>query len=170
MGMKDFDVVVTYSSGLGDRKETTFPIKANSHVVARSLARKRFEGMRRYSNSVIMNVKATLVAEVQEFVLGQRYTSNTGVAFTIVAEFAGLKKRPQFVVERDDGDQKIFDLSQLRALLKPKETVEYLSVYPQGNVYRSDYSPVKSSSYGLDQLIQVKVTKVNGKIVKKELV
>lgn len=47
-------------------------------------------------------------------------------------------------------------------------TTEVLILYPNGNVYDQPM-PVRSSSYGLDQLVQVRITKQNGRIIKKEL-
>lgn len=47
-------------------------------------------------------------------------------------------------------------------------TVEVVTLYPHGTVYVKD-TPVQSSSYGVDQLIQVRVTKRGGRIIKKEL-
>jgi hypothetical protein len=47
-------------------------------------------------------------------------------------------------------------------------TVEYLSLYPNGNVYRKDCCPVRSSIHGVENLIQIKVTKRGGKIISKE--
>ena len=48
------------------------------------------------------------------------------------------------------------------------ETTEFLSLYPDGNVYRKSCCPVSTSSYGVDNLIQIKVTRRGGKIVRKE--
>lgn len=54
---------------------------------------------------------------------------------------------------------------------EPKETVEILSLYPDGNVYRKGGccpTPVQSSIYGVENLIQIKLTKRGGRIIKKE--
>ncbi len=48
------------------------------------------------------------------------------------------------------------------------ETVEYLTLYPNGNVYTKQCCPVKTSSYGVENLIQIKVTRRGDKIIRKE--
>lgn len=50
-------------------------------------------------------------------------------------------------------------------------TVEVVSFYPAtGNIYVKDGGyPIQESIYGVDQLIQVRVTKKGGRIIKKEL-
>jgi hypothetical protein len=49
------------------------------------------------------------------------------------------------------------------------ETTEIVVIYPHGDVYVSA-RPYKDSMYGIDQLIQIRVTKRGGKIVRKELI
>jgi hypothetical protein len=51
----------------------------------------------------------------------------------------------------------------------PKVTVEYLSLYPNQYCYAAA-NPVRTSSYDLSQLVQVKVTRHDGVIVNKEIV
>lgn len=51
----------------------------------------------------------------------------------------------------------------------PKVTVDYYSLYPNDFCYRAG-QPVRSSQHGLDQLVQVKVTRHDGRIVNKEIV
>ena len=51
----------------------------------------------------------------------------------------------------------------------PKVTVQYYALYPSQVCYGSD-RPIRNSSYDLDQLVQVKVTRHDGKIVNKEIV
>ena len=48
------------------------------------------------------------------------------------------------------------------------ETTEFLSLYPDGNVYRKSCCPVSTSQYGVENLIQIKVTRRGGKIISKE--
>lgn len=52
----------------------------------------------------------------------------------------------------------------------PIQTVEYVSIYPNGGVYQRADGPVKTSSYGVENLIQIRVTKLGDQIVKKEFV
>jgi hypothetical protein len=47
-------------------------------------------------------------------------------------------------------------------------TVEYLSLYPDGQVYKKSCCPVKTSSYGVENLIQIKVTRRGDEIIGKE--
>lgn len=47
------------------------------------------------------------------------------------------------------------------------ETSEVFTIYPNGNVYNK-CCPVETSSYGVDNLIQVRVTRRGGKIIRKE--
>lgn len=48
-------------------------------------------------------------------------------------------------------------------------TTEYLSLYPDGNVYKKTCCPVRTSSYDIEnELIQIKVTRRGGKIIRKE--
>lgn len=58
---------------------------------------------------------------------------------------------------------------QLRIGMTPQETVSYKVIYPTGEVYDSD-RPYQNSTYGVDQLVQVKITKSNGRIIRKEIV
>lgn len=60
-------------------------------------------------------------------------------------------------------------LARLRERTTPLETITYKAIYPSGEVYDSD-RPIQTSSYGLDQIIQVKITKRGTRIVKKEIV
>jgi len=47
-------------------------------------------------------------------------------------------------------------------------TTEVVTLYPNGAIYQKE-APVRSSSYGVDQIIQVRVTKRGDKIISKEL-
>lgn len=49
-----------------------------------------------------------------------------------------------------------------------REKVEFVTLYPTGQWYSKECCPVSTSSYDLDDLIQLKITRRNGKIVKKE--
>ena len=60
------------------------------------------------------------------------------------------------------------ELAKQRVFNQLPETVEYLSLYPDGNVYRKSCCPVRYSSYGVENLIQIKVTKRGGKIIDKQ--
>lgn len=62
------------------------------------------------------------------------------------------------------------DLRKPRIVNKIPERVEYVSIYPNGGVYQRADGPVKSSSYGVENLIQIKITRRGGRIVKKEFV
>lgn len=59
--------------------------------------------------------------------------------------------------------------ARLRELTRSRDTVEYKVLYPDDRVFTQG-QPNTYSSYGLDQLVQIKLTKRNGKIIKKELV
>lgn len=54
--------------------------------------------------------------------------------------------------------------------VKVEDKVEYLSLYPSGNVYSRSDGPVRTSSYGVENLIQIKVTRRGDKIIRKEFV
>lgn len=62
------------------------------------------------------------------------------------------------------------DLRKPRVLNEIPTEVEYLSLYPDGNTYTKRDGPVRTSSYGVENLIQIKVTRRGGKIVNKEFV
>lgn len=52
-----------------------------------------------------------------------------------------------------------------------QETVEIITLYPNNTVYRKSGccpTPVQHSSYGVDNLIQIRVTKRGDRIIKKE--
>lgn len=49
-------------------------------------------------------------------------------------------------------------------------TVEYIALYPNGNVYRKECCPIRDSSYGVENLIQIKITRQGDKIINKEFV
>lgn len=54
---------------------------------------------------------------------------------------------------------------------KPTRTVKYVAFYPQtGSVYEQSHGPIKTSSYGLDQIIQVKLTYDGDQLIAKEIV
>lgn len=55
-----------------------------------------------------------------------------------------------------------------RAANEEPVTVEIVALYPTGAIYVSG-RPIGSSSYGVDQLIQVRVTRRGGRIINKEL-
>lgn len=60
--------------------------------------------------------------------------------------------------------------SQVRVTNAEPIIVEYLSLYPTGQVYKKDCCPVSNSSYDLENLIQIKVTRQGDKIIDKEFV
>lgn len=60
-------------------------------------------------------------------------------------------------------------VGQLNEAIKPREVIEYKVLYPDDRVFTQS-QPNTYSSYGLDQLVQIKITKVDGKIVRKEIV
>lgn len=54
---------------------------------------------------------------------------------------------------------------------KPTRTIKYVAFYPQtGSVYEQGSSPIKTSSYGLDQIVQVKLTYDGDVLIAKEIV
>lgn len=55
-----------------------------------------------------------------------------------------------------------------RAANEVPEITEFLSLYPDGNVYRKTCCPVSQSHYGVENLIQIKVTRRGDQIIKKE--
>lgn len=59
---------------------------------------------------------------------------------------------------------------RIRIVNEPPVTVEYLSLYPDGNMYSKACCPVRTSSYDVENLIQIRVTRRGGKIIDKEFV
>ncbi len=54
---------------------------------------------------------------------------------------------------------------------KPTRVVKYVAFYPQtGAVYEQGNSPIKTSMYGLDQIVQIKLTYEGDRLIAKELV
>lgn len=88
----------------------------------------------------------------------------------IAATFPRVHGGTAVVLERQDtGASLVVGLGWLAKKLMPKQTIEHWTVYPNGNVYTNDH-PVRNSSYDIEtDLVRLKITKVNGKIVKKEL-
>jgi hypothetical protein len=62
------------------------------------------------------------------------------------------------------------DLRKPRVLNSVPEEVEYWSIYPNGQIYTKTDGPVRTSSYGIENLVQVKITRRQGRVVKKEFV
>jgi hypothetical protein len=73
----------------------------------------------------------------------------------------------EFLLKVDNHGRRFNDRKQILFNEAP-ETVEFLSLYPDGSVYKKSCCPVSQSSYGLENLIQIKLTRRGDKIVGKE--
>lgn len=99
--------------------------------------------------------------------VGQRFRMGTMI---VRAEFKDSRNRTRVTVENlDSGAIRTVYRREFEEMLGPVVTVEYYALYPNQMCYGSD-RPVRSSSYGVENLVQVRVTKHDGVIVNKEIV
>lgn len=183
-----FHICVEYENTKGKHTKD-YEITAKSARAARERARTRFNSDWRRRSSHITKVShiggtvpiqtpapaptIACAAPQPEFFVGQRLEvlqgPQRGVAY-IRALFRTSDNRDRATIEFASG-RGIHSptLNNLRERLKPEETVEYHVLYPNGNWYNNN-APVSHSGYPLDQLVQIKVCKVDGKVVRKELI
>lgn len=99
--------------------------------------------------------------------VGKRFRMDTMVVRAI---FKDCRNRTRITVENlESGAVRTVYRGEFEAMLGPVVTVEYYVLYPNQMCYGSD-RPVRSSSYGVENLVQVRVTKHDGVIVNKEIV
>jgi len=92
------------------------------------------------------------------------------------AEFMMRLPNGNIVVKRDgenyvrtfDRRGKPADFSHTDLTNELPITVQVVTLYPNGGVYQKE-EPVRSSMYGLDQLIQVRITRQGARVISKEL-
>lgn len=167
--MNTYDVTINYQTKFGVYiKNLIIQVEAKNESEARRLATTRFKKDRRRLGSQVVGLTSTLVmAEPPtEFAMGQTYTDRWGGNFRVLAEFTDKGRRMYGVVK---GSQRpiVMTHSELLDKVMPKIVIEHWTVYPNGNVYKND-PPVCNSQYPLEDLVRIKVTKVNGKITEKE--
>lgn len=168
--MNTYDVIVYYSTPLSRRVRRFNGVVASTAAVARAIAEAMFLEERKKPG--LVRARVTGVTHI----CTQPVVEPVQTGDVIEVKIKGrVRLRNDGRVELSDGRQKI--LLSREAVTRdtgrpvgPKVTVEYLAWYPTSAVYESHTGPIKSSSYGLDQLIQIKVTKHDGKIVDKEFV
>jgi hypothetical protein len=93
------------------------------------------------------------------------------------ARFLTAAGKDTVVVERE-ADAKVHTMGyrQFEDLATPRERVEYWSVYPPlkgesaGRTFKSTTGPVHSSMYGVENLVQIKVTFLGDQIIAKEII
>lgn len=168
--MKTFNVTVYYVTGLQVRRlrRTFCGIVAATAGQANRTATRMFQEERRQKGAGKARISSTLPVEINpEIQNGDKITvpltgrieiERGGTCILHGREGAKIRLRAE-QIERHTG----------RKLAKPI-TVEYLSLYPHDDVYRRNHGPVKSSQYGVENLIQIKVTRQGDKIIAKEFV
>lgn len=193
-----YSIHIDYKTGQGKPGSTTIDVEATSAKRAKSLASQLFANDYRRRNSRITrltHVGGTVAAPPQVFIdnrpivivpcdepkpfkVGDNLILKQGEfrgPVVIRSFFVDGKGVKRFVIERagyaPTGQSRFSNPSEerLRQLTQPEERTIYKIVYPDGRVFEST-TPYINSTYGIDQLIQIKVTTVDGKIVDKELV
>jgi len=168
--MKTFNVTIYYVTGLQVRRlrRTFNGVVADSASEASGIATRMFLNERKQKSTSKARISSTLPVEINpEIQNGDKVT----VPITGRIE---IERDGTCVLHGRDGARLRMRADQVehhtgRKLAKPV-TVEYLSLYPHDDVYRRSRGPVKTSQYGVENLIQIKVTRQGGKIIAKEFV
>ncbi len=181
--MSSFDILIEYRRGSDaataalNNKWVT--VEASTPKKAKQIARGRFDADWRHRNSEIVrvshvggSVEAKEPPAYTLFSVGQRVKLRQGYykGETVVVRATYSSERGTRMVAAE-GPSKHFVTSedQLLTMSRPETTIEYWVLYPSGASYVREYGPVRSSQHGLDQLVQIKVTKQDGRIINKEL-
>lgn len=175
-----YDVTITYNRASDNKQLVThYILEASSDLSARRLARTRFRNDWRRRNSTILKVSseplfapkpraAAAPVPVSAYPIGVQQRTFDGRRFTIVSEFGTSRRRPMFVIENAEGALRIVSKHEIDNLLSPPTTVEYWAIYPNGNAYTNS-QPVRSSSFDLNDITQIKITKQGGKVIDKQI-
>lgn len=196
--METYFVTVEYMRKNGSRHTRDFEIEAESLSKADNLARSAFNGDFRHRSSTIVQVttrplmprpgfaQARVSAGVEnlsqapkrEFHVGCTYKLRSWLGKVILqSRFITAAGKDTVVLERE-ADAKVHTMGyrQFEELATPRQRVEYWSVYPplkgeqHGRTFKSTTGPVYNSMYGVENLVQIKVTFLGDEIVGKEII
>jgi hypothetical protein len=170
-----FYVTVEYLRADGTSHDRVFEIDRCSASAAANAGRMRFKADDRHRNSSISRVRATPAVPTPTVKVYEPDLIRNGDRITVpITGTVELETGGTCILTGTHGARIRLNAQQVERhtgrRLAPVERVEYWSVYPNGNVYQSDRR-IKNSQYDLDtEIVQIKVMKVNGKIVRKEFV
>jgi len=174
--MKSYDALVRYYTAGGHNRTRLFGgVQATSTANARAVARRLFEGERalmKQRTRTYVDVRITgiivneLVPEPAPIQSGEQIT--IPVTGTVEVESANT-----ILLRGRNGSAIRMTAEQVRRhtgrAIGPVVTTEYWTVYPNGNVYQQD-QPLRTSSYDFADLVRLRITKHNGRIVNKEII
>jgi hypothetical protein len=184
-----FGFTITYDTLHESGKTTFLEVSATSLTQAKKKVREKFNADLRRPYSTIKKVEHVggtvdiFITPVpprdpyEGLTLDQRITLRGGESksrgdYRVAARFISVENSPKVTLEGLGRQLHSFITAHPRRILarmQPDQTVEFWSVYPNGNVYKGDHK-ICNSSYPLEDLVQMKVTKVDGKIVAKEFI
>lgn len=193
-----FIVTFNYLTRRGDKGQRSFEIEAEDLNVAMDIGLLRFNNDKRHRTSQLTSwqgrplmpepgfSKARVVhagenlqqMPKRDFHVGGVYKLRNWLGSVVLqARFCTANGKDTVVVERE-ADAKVHTMGyrQFEDLATPRERVEYWSVYPplkgeqHGRTFKSTTGPVYNSMYGVENLVQIKVTFLGDQIIAKEII
>jgi hypothetical protein len=176
--MANFDVTIKYERKDRSVHSRTFAVRdVSDQAAAADVALDRFRQGFRHRNSAVLDAivrpwgppntppRVTPVETVETVETGETVTVEVTGKVEVCNDKVLLRTKAGQLIAFG----KRYIEQQLGRPVGPVVTTEFWSVYPNGNVYKGD-RVIRNSSYDLNDIVQIRVTKHDGKIVNKEFV